>query len=90
MPGTRYNFVPSGGRIICSGCAGGSSRGIAISHGTIKILRSAQDLPLERLHRLKISGTIRLEALKILHAYGRYLFQRDIVSWKILQPYGNG
>lgn len=89
MFGTRYNFEPSGGRIICSRCAGGSVRGIAISHGTIKILRSAQDLPLERLHRLKISGTIRLESLAILHAYGRYLFQRDIVSWKILQAYGN-
>ena len=85
---TRYNFEPSGGRIICSACMGGSARGIALSHGTIKILRSAQDLPLERLHRLKISGTILLEALAILHAYGRYLFQRDIMSWKILHAYG--
>jgi DNA repair protein RecO (recombination protein O) len=86
MPLKRYIFDPGCGRIICSGCSG-SSRGIAISHGTIKILRSAQDLPLERLHRLKLSGTILHEALTILHAYGRHLFQRDIISWKIMQAY---
>ncbi len=88
IPQARYSFDPSSGRIICSGCISGSLRGIALSHGTIKILRSAQDLPLARLHRLKISGTIRQEALAILHAYGRHLFQRDIVSWRIMQAYG--
>lgn len=87
IPQQRYSFDPSGGRIICSGCFNGSTKGIALSHGTIKILRSAQDLPLKRLHRLKISGTVLQEALAILHAYGRHLFQRDIVSWKIMQTY---
>jgi DNA repair protein RecO (recombination protein O) len=87
MPLNRYGFDASRGRIICSGCSNGSTRGIAVSHGTIKILRSAQDLPLERLHRLKLSGTILQEALTILHAYGRHLFQRDIISWKIMQDY---
>lgn len=89
MPETSYSFEASGGRIICSGCTKGSARGIGLSHGTIKILRSAQDLPLERLHRLKISGTILQEALAIVHAYGRHLFQRDIMSWRIMQGYGN-
>ncbi len=89
MPQTRYSFDPSGGRIICSGCSNGSTRGIALSHGTIKILCSAQDLPLERLHRLKISGTILHEALALLHSYGRHLFQRDIMSWKMMQEQSN-
>ncbi len=88
LPERTYSFDPSGGRIICSGCSGGSTRGIALSHGTIKLLRSAQDLPLERLHRLKISGTILQETHTILNAYGRHLFQRDIVSWKFIQVHG--
>ncbi len=87
MPQKRYSFDPSGGQIVCSGCGKGSIRGIAVSHGTIKILCSAQDLPLERLHRLKISGTILHEALALLHSYGRHLFQRDIVSWKVMLEY---
>ncbi|MFH0783634.1 MAG: DNA repair protein RecO [Pseudomonadota bacterium] len=84
-PRKRYTFDPSCGRIFCSGCIGSSTRTIALSHGTIKVLRSSQDLPLERLHRLKISGTILQESLTLLHAYGRHLFQRDIISWKIMQ-----
>jgi DNA repair protein RecO (recombination protein O) len=87
IPLKKYFFDASRGRILCSGCSTGSTRGIAVSHGTIKILRSAQDLSLERLHRLKLSGTILQEALAILHAYGRHLFQRDISSWKIMQTY---
>lgn len=81
-----YCFNPSGGGIICSGCEG-PGRGMAISHGTIKVLRSAQDLPLDRLHCLKMSGTILQEALSLLHGYGRYLLQRDIVAWRMMQNY---
>ncbi|MBU1566323.1 MAG: DNA repair protein RecO [Proteobacteria bacterium] len=90
IPQKKYSFDPSRGRIICSGCVNSSTEGISLSHGTIKILRSAQDLPLERLHRLKISGTILQEALTILHSYGRHLFQRDIISWKIMKVCGKG
>jgi DNA repair protein RecO (recombination protein O) len=86
----KYTFIPSCGRLICSECTRGSGKGIALSHGTIKALRSAQDLPLERLHCLKISGTILEEALSLLHTYGKNLFQRDIVSWKMMQTYANG
>lgn len=89
MSEKKYNFEPSFGRLICSGCMGNVAKGISLSHGTIKILRSAQDLPLDRLNRLKISGPLLQEALAILHAYGRHLFQRDIRSWKIMQTYGD-
>ena len=83
----KYNFSPSEGRLICSGCNDNSGRGIALSHGTIKILRSAQDLPLERLHRLKISGIMLREALELLHYYGRHLLQREIISWNFMRAY---
>jgi DNA repair protein RecO (recombination protein O) len=85
-PQTRYDFDEASGRIICSGCGGGN-RGMNLSQGTVKILGSAQNQTLERLHRLKISGTLLQEALGMLHTYGRQLFQREIVSWKIMQAY---
>ncbi|MDK9706693.1 MAG: DNA repair protein RecO [Desulforhopalus sp.] len=81
-----YSFTPSGGGIICSGCAGPEKTSI-ISHGTIRVLRSAQDLPLDRLHCLKMSGAILKEALALLHGYGRYLLQRDIVAWRMMQTH---
>ena len=83
----KYSFDASCGRIICSTCSLVGKKGLDLSHGTLKVLRSAQDLPLERLHRLSLSGTILHEALNVLHAYGNHLFQRDIVSWKLMQTY---
>jgi DNA repair protein RecO (recombination protein O) len=83
----RYSFDTTSGRIVCSLCKPHLQRGIPLSHGTIKMLRSAQDQPMERLHRLKISGSILYEALSLLQSYGNQLFQRDIVSWKIVRKF---
>jgi len=83
----KYSFDASCGRIICSTCSLVGKKGLDLSHGTLNVLRSGQDLPLERLHRLSLSGTILREALNLLHAYGRHLFQRDIISWKLMQNY---
>jgi DNA repair protein RecO (recombination protein O) len=83
-----YRFVPSEGSIACSACYGEvTGKGIPLSRGTLKILRSAQDLPLERLHRLKISGIMLKETLLLLHDYGNHLLQRDISSWKLMRTY---
>lgn len=81
----HYSFDTITGGIVCSACNPRLQRGIPLSPGTIRMLSSAQDQPLERLHRLKISGSILVEALYLLHRYGHQLFQRDIISWKILQ-----
>lgn len=83
----KSSFDPGRGRIICSRCAGQSEKGMTLSQGAIHGLRSAQQLPLERLHRLKLSGPILSEALAMLHSYGKHLLQRDIISWKMLQAY---
>jgi DNA repair protein RecO (recombination protein O) len=85
----KYSFDASCGRIICSTCSLVGKKGLDLSHGTLNVLRRAQDLPLERLHRLSLSGTILREALNVLHAYGRHLFQRDIISWRLMQTYCN-
>jgi DNA repair protein RecO (recombination protein O) len=78
-----YRFDASSGGITCSTCD--KSGKYNLSHGTIKILQVAQNQPLEKLQRLKISGAILEETLQLLHNYGRQLFQRDIASWKIFQ-----
>ncbi len=81
----RYSFDTTTGGLICPDCTHPGQRLIRLSQGTIKMLRSAQSQPIERLHRLKISGNILQEALSLLHDYGRQLFQREIISWKLLQ-----
>ena len=83
----RYQFDTTIGSIVCSTCKPHLRKGNPLSHGTIKMLRSAQDQPLERLHRLKISGSILYEAISLLQSYGNQLFQRDIVSWKIVRKF---
>lgn len=81
----RYNFDTSSGRIVCSSCNPNVQRGLYLSQGTIKILQAAQDQPLERLHRLKISGKSLHEAIGLLQIYGNHLFQREIISWQSVQ-----
>lgn len=83
----RYSFDTASGRIVCSACNPHGKKGLPLSHGTIKMLRSAQDQPLKRLHRLKISGSILYEAISLLHGYGNQLFQRDVISWKIARKF---
>ena len=84
---SQYSFDTTSGRIICSTCNPHRAKGIALSHGTIKILRTIQDQPVERLHRLKMSGSILYEAVSLLQSYGNQLLQRDIVSWKMARKF---
>lgn len=81
----RYSFDTTAGGLVCPECSNPGQRLVRLSNGTIKMLRSAQAQPLERLHRLKISGNILRESLSLLHDYGKQLFQREIISWKFLQ-----
>ncbi len=83
----RYSFDTTSGRIVCSSCNPQLPQGTPLSHGTIKILRTAQDQPIQRLHRLKISGNILYEAMSLLQGYGNQLFQRDILSWQMVRKF---
>jgi len=82
-----YYFDALSGAVICSRCQPGAVSGMHLSHGSLKILSSALKQPLERLHRLKISGQVLRETLHFLHFYGRYIYQRDIASWRIFDKY---
>lgn len=83
-PEQRFHFNSGTGQLVCSSCHHSQTGGQRLSHGTIKLLQKAQDHPLERLHMLKISGSILRESLQLLHHYGRQIFQRDIHSWQVM------
>ena len=81
VPHSRFDC--SSGQLVCEGCSQQISHGQKISQGTLKMLSSAQSLPPERLHIIKPSGSMLHEALTLLHSYGREIFQREIISWKL-------
>jgi DNA repair protein RecO (recombination protein O) len=78
------NFLPEAGTLFCSHCLAPATPMSSLSQGTLKMLRTAQNLPLQRLDRLRLSEPLQQESLSMLHAYGKSLFQRDIVSWRHL------
>ena len=86
QPGVPYGFLPSRNGLICRGCrpAIDPKDMISLSLGTIKLLQSAQDLPLEKLNRLRFSNSSINEALVLFRAYGQYLLQREITAWNFI------
>jgi DNA repair protein RecO (recombination protein O) len=81
-----YHFHTSTGGIHCSDCTTKETTPrFRLSRGTLKSLTVAINQPLKRLHRLQLSTASQREALSFLHAYGRQLFQREIVSWAFLE-----
>lgn len=81
-----YGFDCRGGGIVCKHCqkTQGQTAVLPLSRGTIRILESAQNQPLNRLHRLRLSVSTLHEALSLLHHYGRHLLQREICSLQLL------
>ncbi|MBW6521212.1 MAG: DNA repair protein RecO [Desulfoarculaceae bacterium] len=79
-----YGFDGRAGSIVCSRCQGEQAAVLPLSRGTIKLLGSAQNQPLDRLHRLRLSRPGLHEALALMYHYGRHLLQREIYSLKSL------
>lgn len=79
-PKYRYIFQLNEGTLLCCRCIPISSSQ-KLSHGTIKMLQTAQDMPLQRLNRLKPSASIIIESLQLLFACSRTILQCDINSW---------
>ena len=80
----RFSFDSSTGGLVCNKCKHPETASLTpLSPGTIKLLGSALTLPLEKLHRLKLSGKILDETSTMLHRYGRLLFQRDLQAWRV-------
>jgi len=84
--GRPYGFSISRSGLICSRCFASTtfSSLIPLSLSTIRLLQNVQDLPLEKLNRLRFSASSVREAITMLKQYGEYLLQRQIHSWKAL------
>lgn len=80
----RFSFDSTTGGLVCNKCKHPEAASLTpLSPGTIKVLTSALTLPLEKLHRLKLSGKLLDETSTMLHRYGRLLFQRDFHAWRM-------
>lgn len=83
---TSFSFNYSTGGLVCANCTSiDYSTQTTLSHGTINILNKALELPMEQLHRLKLSTIAQKEAGQLLHRYTRTLLQRELQSWKIFE-----
>ena len=88
--GIPYVFHPGRHGLLCKNCSPSliSREMIPLALNTIKLLQNAQDLPLEKLGRLRFSDASIREALKLFKGYGQYLLQREITAWDILEKSG--
>jgi len=85
--GVPYVFHPGRHGLLCRDCSPPFvTREMApLSFNTIKLLQHAQDLPLEKLGRLRFSDASIHESLHLFKKYGQYLLQREIAAWKFLE-----
>ncbi len=76
----KYTIHPQDGALHCSDCE--KTRQCTITPGTIRMLNTAQDMPLERLIRLKPTSESVIETLHALHACCHSVLQRELHSWQ--------
>jgi len=57
---------------------------LPLTMNTFKLLQHAQDLPMDKLARLRFSAASILEALQLFKIYGQYLLQHEIAPWNFL------
>ena len=88
--GMPYVFHPARHGLLCRNCypALVSRETVPLSMNTIKLLQHAQDLPMEKLDRLRFSDASIHEALLLFQVYGHYLLQREIAAWNFLEKSG--
>ena len=78
-----YTFHPARHGLLCRECGRHFMPRdmVPLALNTIKLLQHAQDLPLEKLARLRFSSASIHEALRLFKVYGQYLLQREIATW---------
>jgi DNA repair protein RecO (recombination protein O) len=85
--GKPYVFHPGRHGLLCRNCSPSlmSRETVSLSMNTIKLLQHAQDLPMEKIERLRFSDASIQEALLLFKAYGQYLLQREIKAWNFME-----
>ena len=81
-----YTFHPARHGLLCRNCGPQYMIRdmVPLAMNTIKLLQHAQDLPLDKLTRLRFSAASIREALQLFRIYGQYLLQREIAAWDFL------
>jgi DNA repair protein RecO (recombination protein O) len=81
LAGPLYFSIPRGG-VLCGGCSPGAPGPLLpLSLGALKLLRLAQDLPRDRLSRLRFPAQQHRQSLAVFKAFLRYHLGRDLKSW---------
>lgn len=76
-----YFSVPRGG-VLCGACSRGAPGVVLpLSPGVWKLLRLAQDLPREKLSRLRFPAPQRRQSLALFKAFVRHYLGKDLKSW---------
>ena len=85
--GKPYVFHPGRHGLLCRNCSPStmSREIISLSMNTIKLLQHSQDLPMEKLERLRFNDASIREALSLFRVYGQHLLQREIMAWNFLE-----
>ena len=86
--------LPQGG-VVCGTCSREAARPLLpLSPGLWKLLRLAQDLPRDKLSRLRLPPQQRDQSLAIFKAFLRYHLGKEPKSWtfweKVTRPHGAG
>ena len=84
-----YRFNPARNGLMCRKCSTsandlGQSSSLNFSISTARFLNKAQEMPLNKLDRLRFSPTVVKEAIAMLKNYGSSILQRDISSWDFI------
>jgi DNA repair protein RecO (recombination protein O) len=73
--------IPRGG-VLCGACSQGAPGPLLpLNLGALKLLRLVQDLPRDRLSRLRFPDQQRRQSLAVFRAFLRYHLGRDLKSW---------
>jgi DNA repair protein RecO (recombination protein O) len=90
-PGPPIYFSISRGGLLCGACHPGAPGPLLpLSPGTWKLLRLAQDLPLEKLGRLRFPALPRDQSLALFRAFLRHHLVREMKSWSFWEKVGQG
>jgi DNA repair protein RecO (recombination protein O) len=75
-------FSISRGGVLCRECSPGApGLLLPLSLGALKLLRLAQDLPRDKLSRLRFPAWQRRQSLAVFKAFVRYHLGRDLKAW---------
>jgi DNA repair protein RecO (recombination protein O) len=81
-PGPPLFFSLPRGSMVCGACRGEAPGPLLpLSPGAWKLLRLAQDLPRDKLSRLRFPPSQRDQSLLIFKAFLRYHLGKDLKSW---------